>query len=83
MGQRNEGEINWVTLSWIAVVVFAVIGSVFSPSDPQKDYDDLIKLRGERLQYEAEQQRVQDNIEFRSQVEALKIDMEKNPGRYR
>jgi len=66
-------SVNWVTLFWIAIIVFAIIGA-FSPSNPQKDYDDLIRLRGERLQYEAEQQRIQDNIEFRSQIEALKID---------
>ena len=57
--------------------------SVINPSDPQKDYEEVIRLRGERLQYEAEHQRIKDNIEFHSQVEALKIDMEKNPGRYR
>jgi len=81
MAQKEE--VNWVKICFFLVLAIAVIGSIFSPSDPQKDYEELIELRGERLQYEAEHQRVQDNIEFRSQVEALKIDMEKNPGRYK
>ena len=80
---QKEDNVNWVKICFFLVIAIAVIGSIFSPSDPQKDYEELIKLRGERLQYEAEHQRVQDNIEFNSQIEALKIDMEKNPGRYR
>ena len=80
MAQKEE--VNWVKICFFLVIALTVIVSIFSPSDPQKDYEELIKLRGERLQYEAEHQRVQDNIELRSQIEALKIDMEKNPGRY-
>jgi hypothetical protein len=79
----EKKDVNWFGICFFLIIGIAFLGSVINPSDPQKDYEEVIRLRGERLQYEAEQQRIKDNIEFHSNVEAIKIDMEKNPGRYR